>query len=171
MDMKRFSSLIILFTIIFLTSCGKEGVGPQDHLAITDSEVIIGRLEWYDIASVEESHEMAFKNSSAVASVYVPEHPSRCTGFLISQDVLMTNHHCIPEAKYDKDVVVTFDLVAGVKRKDVKRYDCSEFIGSHKVLDYAIVRCKKNPGQIYGQLTLSEENLAAGDEVYVLHQN
>ncbi len=153
-----------------LASCGGGKADPSGEFQTTTSSIIIGDLDWEEI-SVLKSGSLEQKNALAVAHVDLPVMGSRCTGFLISDDVVMTNQHCIPTLAHAKGVTVSFEVIAGVPKGSEKRFDCSEFIGNNQALDFALLKCKGNPGRQYGKVELTEEPVQVGEPVYVVQQN
>lgn len=167
----RISQIVTLLTLsTLLASCGGKKSGSEAGFETTQSSIIIGSLDWEEV-SVLKSGSMEKKNALAVAHVDLPVMGSRCTGFLISDDVVMTNQHCIPTASHSRGVTVSFEVVAGVPQGSEKRYDCSEFIGNNQELDFALLKCKGNPGAQYGKVKLSEQAGQVGEPIYVVQQN
>ncbi len=146
---------------------GGGGVDDGSGASNVEGGVIVGAVDWVDAidlpaASVER------KASRATAYVTVPEAQARCSGFLISADVLMTNRHCIPTAYFATNVRAHFlyertDVAAGI-------VVCDEFIGADEALDYALVRCKGRPGDVYGFLDLDDRALTEGFGIQLFHQ-
>jgi len=156
-------------TLLILFSCGKDG-GPTGTASFTESSIIVGDLDWKDVTTLSSSSGER-ENSFAVGSIDLPVMRSRCTGFLISDDVLMTNHHCIPSSGFARGVTVTFNHESGVVKNNFDSYDCSEFIGNNEELDFALLRCVGSPGSKYGFMTLDSTTVSLGEEIYVVQQN
>ncbi len=130
------------------TRLDEGGAGDDVQLgnsAVLDMGVIVGDLDW---VSSTELTGTAKRASLATGYVSIPQASARCSGFLIGRDVFMTNHHCVsgPETAFGVTVNFKYDTLwdeSGVVR-------CDEFIGADQALDYALVRCQGNPGDIYG---------------------
>jgi V8-like Glu-specific endopeptidase len=161
--------VVLLLSFIQLNSCGENNplVTHQDKVR---SSVIIGDLEWEEVSKLKQSSP-EYKASRAVGDVSIPELFSRCTGFLISENVLITNEHCIPSDRFARGVNVTFDHVLGVPESSRAYYKCSDFIGNDELLDFALLKCEGDPGIKYGYLTLSEDEPIVNDGIYVIQQN
>lgn len=167
--MRRRHLCCLLFLLVLVASCGskKEAGGvPQ----LSQGQIIIGSLDWAEIGDLAESSSLKGW-SLPVADVDLPVMGSRCTGFLISDDVLMTNQHCIPSASYARGVSVTFDHIKGVASSARERFDCSEFIGNDETLDFALLRCSGSPGAVYGHVNLDGASFASGKQITVIQQN
>lgn len=163
---------IKLFKLAFLTlfivaGCGEKAYRGEDVLT---GNVIIGDVDWREITDLASSHPIR-KNGKAVADVKIPKIGSRCTGFMISEDILMTNHHCIPDSSYAVGVTAAFKHEAGVSESGWKKRNCSTFIGNNQVLDYALLRCAGSPGAEFGILELSAERQPVGTSIYIIQQN
>jgi V8-like Glu-specific endopeptidase len=160
--------LISLLTIsLLIISCGKNS--SPDSLSLVPGQVIVGQIDWLDIYDHRVPIE-AFKNAKAVAHLEIPVMDSRCTGSLISKNVILTNQHCIPDSSYAVGVVATFNFDSK-NTKTRKTYNCSKFLGNDEVLDYALLECTNDPGVELGFLELDPKMPVVGDEIYVLHQN
>lgn len=134
-----------------------------------DDAVIVGGVQWQEAASLPEgSAERA--SSRAVAYLSIPAAGTRCTGFLIAADVLMTNEHCIPDAASAQGARALFQYEEGGPTTDAG-VDCSEFLGNDAGLDYALLRCVGRPGDTWGVVALEATTPAKNADVYVVHQN
>ncbi len=164
-----FISLLSL-SLVWTASCGKRDAAPAAGLDVVESSIIVGSLDWEEVTTLKSQAEEK-RNASAVAHVDLPAMGSRCTGFLIKNNILMTNHHCIPTESHARGVTVSFNVVEGVPKGQEERFDCSEFIGNNQELDFALLKCTGNPGQKYGVVELSEESFSGPGDVYVIQQN
>ncbi len=85
--------------------------------------------------------------------------PRVCTGFLVGQNTLMTNHHCVDSQEICDSVIATF----GYERKQDGRLNLGEQYRCVKVdsgrmdfeLDYAVIELQGTPGDKWGKLDLS----------------
>lgn len=169
MNVHFFKSSVLFLSLSLMFSCGKRDSSAGDGFSVTQGSIIVGSLDWYEVTELKSSSIRAASRS--VAHVDLPVMGSRCTGFLISEDVLMTNQHCIPSEMHSKGVTVSFNLEYGTKLGSEERFDCSEFIGNNQELDFALLKCKGQPGKKYGHVQLSEGSVLEGDQVYVVQQN
>ena len=120
--------------------------------------VIIGDLDWIDVIELSDDDPIR-QHSFAVADVRIPAASSRCTGFLISKNVLMTNNHCVENRSQARGLTAAFKHEKGVLEADWDKYLCDEFIGNDSRLDYALVRCRENPGEVHGFVRLQTEKM------------
>jgi V8-like Glu-specific endopeptidase len=153
-----------------LISCGKKESSSADGFSVTQSSIIVGSLDWYEVTELKSNSSIR-NSSKSVAHVDLPSMGSRCTGFLISNDVLMTNQHCIPSSFYARGVTASFNYEQGTPLGTEERFDCSEFIGNNQELDFALLKCKGEPGKKYGFVQLSDSSVDEGDQIYVVQQN
>ncbi len=154
-----------------LTGCAQavDQAGPMADGAPDDAAVIVGAVDWQEAAALPEgSAERAV--SRAVAYLQIPAQSSRCTGFLIAPDVVMTNHHCIPSAAAAAGVRAFFHYEEGGPADD-PGVDCSEFLGNDDGLDFALLRCPSRPGDALGVVALEPTDPSRNAGIYVIHQN
>jgi V8-like Glu-specific endopeptidase len=83
------------------------------------------------------------------------------SGFLIANDLLLTNHHVLPDSKSADGTTVEFNYQvnwAG-ELEPVRRYklDSTRYRTSPE-LDYTIVRVTENPGDLFGFVDLAKRN-------------
>lgn len=131
---------------------------------------VIGDLDWQNINELSLSDPVRV-NSFAIGNLDIPLYESRCSGFLISPDVLMTNQHCIETQIHAWDVSVKFNFLQDVPDNLRQEFKCNEFIGMNKELDFALLRCKGRPGELVGYLSLDTEDVLIKDPAYVIQQN
>jgi hypothetical protein len=150
-------------------SCGK-----QDHyngdVGPIGSSVIIGSTDWKEIGTLASSNQIR-QAASPVGDIDIPAVGSRCTGFLISADVFLTNHHCITKRSDAVGVTVSFNHQAGVAKASIEKFDCSTFIGNDEELDFALLKCAGSPGLKYGIAQLDGRELSPSESIYVVQQN
>jgi hypothetical protein len=86
-----------------------------------------------------------------------------CTGFLVADDLLVTNYHCISTSAEAANTLVDFGLDrAGVSPKTFR--GCRlEVINSSLSYDYVVVRLINSPGRIYGHVMLTSYNRESFD--------
>ncbi|MBL7665996.1 MAG: trypsin-like peptidase domain-containing protein [Bacteriovoracaceae bacterium] len=159
---------LILYLILFVSACGKPSQGPNSEIG--SSPVIIGELNWDEIPDLKDSDPRKAR-ASAVADLDLPRMQARCTGFLISEDLIMTNQHCVPSRSLAPGTSAIFNRQKGISSSRYERYDCSEFVASDYYLDFTILRCKNSPGKKYGYFTLKDVNVSRGEKVHVIQQN
>ncbi|MDD0852924.1 serine protease [Halobacteriovorax sp. GB3] len=164
---KRHGVLLVLLLTLF--SCGKKD-HTENSAKLMNSSIIIGSLDWKEVTTLLETDIKRVK-SKAVATIDLPAMGSRCTGFLISEDLLMTNHHCIPTPAHASGVTATFNRLHGVSATEYIPYDCSEFVLNNQALDFAILRCTSSPGLEYNTVELATQEVSVGEPIYVVQQN
>lgn len=139
-------------------------------LAPEMNAAIIGDLEWTDI-SILENEDPIKLNSLAIADLNISLMGNRCSGFLVSESVLMTNFHCVPTRFHTYELLASFDRINGRPLESQREYHCDEYIGGNKAFDYSLVRCRQSPGMTYGYLNLNNDSPNPEQEAYVIQQN
>ncbi len=158
-----------IFLVLFiLSACGKN----NSQLAQVRGEaVIIGEVDWQDVTDLDDSAPERV-NSHFVADLRIPAASSRCTGFMISEDYLVTNEHCIESSSDARGVLAIFNHEKGVSSSQWHRYLCDEFVTNSRILDYAILKCKGSPGLHHGYVKFElEKSVKKSDSLYVIQQN
>jgi len=156
--MKLFK-LLTLFAGYFLFSFDSQAL----------DKVIIGDFEpnWVNAESIK--NEEINQQSRAIGRLIMPaKKNSACTAFLISDDVIMTNEHCIGSADDAVGAKVLFDYL---DEGEHHTFICDQFISNNEKLDYALLKCQGSPGSIFGTVKLSSTELDNGSQIYVVHQN
>jgi len=147
---------------------GEAAIAVADEGGKDEAAVIIGAVDWVDVNALAAG-TAARENARAVAYLDIPAHGSRCTGFLIAHDVIMTNQHCIRSPESARGVQAFFRYEAGVAGDTP--VDCSVFLGNDEVLDFALLQCAGRPGDTYGTVSLAERAAGSAERIYVIHQN
>lgn len=167
--MKKYAkSFLLLSSLVTLfASCGKEV--PVGKFQTSESSIIVGDVDWRDITELSDNDPKRV-SSHAVIDVQFAN-GGRCSGFLISNNVMMTNQHCILSASDVVGMKVFAKHEAGVSKDAWAEIKCNKFLGNDEVLDFALVECEGSPGAEYGKVELDEGMPEVGEEVYVIHQN
>ncbi len=118
-------------------------------------EKVVGLNNLLRISWLSHALELA----AAIARVVTPEGPG--TGFLVAPDLLLTNHHVLPDAATIDAATVEFNYQvnwAG-ELEPVRRYklDGADHVTS-KELDYTIARVRESPGDLFGFVDLSKRS-------------
>jgi V8-like Glu-specific endopeptidase len=93
-----------------------------------------------------------------------------CTGFLIADDLLLTNEHCVNS----QDVCATTKALFGfsINQNGVARpreqVRCTRVEKASFPLDYALLRLDGDPGQRWGTLVFAEQAPRAGEKVFIV---
>lgn len=97
--------------------------------------------------------------------------PRVCTGFLVGDDALMTNHHCISTDIECRSTVALFgyQLTPEGRLDAGRQYECRAVDGGRVDydLDFAVLELDGRPGEEWGVLALAGEDpptAAAGDD-------
>ncbi|WP_417398206.1 trypsin-like serine peptidase [Gimesia chilikensis] len=98
------------------------------------------------------------------------------TGFLIAQDLLMTNNHVLPNAGIAEGEEVWFNYQRSSRSNAMlpEKYvlDPDGFFYTNIELDFSVVRVKGDPGLKWGFLLLQNQNPRAGTAAIVIqHPN
>lgn len=168
-----------MVAVMVLAGCGSAELAvdegeASDTLFSAESTVIVGTVNWKSTTLLSATSAEA-KNARAVGYLSIPAKGTRCTAWLIANDKVVTNHHCISSATQAVGAKVSFDYVDGVTSSKRAWYDCSKFIRAWSDVDASVLQCAprdgKLPGTVYGTIPLATGNVSTGAGIYVLHQN
>ncbi|RKG59334.1 serine protease [Corallococcus sp. CA054B] len=170
--------LVGAMLVMGLTACGSvepmdvPDAEPNEALASQESNVIVGTLNWVSATSLTGTQRT---KSLAVGYLSIPAVGSRCTAWLVSNDVIITNNHCVGSASEAVGARVSFNYEDGVASASRVWYPCATFIKTWSSDDMTALRCSavngQLPGQVYGFLTVASTNAATSATVYVVNQN
>lgn len=177
------SKKIAVLSVFLLAACGKGGSGGGESNGIAGAdpactkklnlvenqamnEVIIGDLKWSTTELLKDKAKKS--NASSTAHLSIKARSSRCTGFLINNNTIMTNNHCVTKPSDARGIVATFNYT---KNNPGKKYTCDKFIMTNSGLDVALIQCQGNPGAEQSQVVLGGFKGEIGDDIYITHQN
>ncbi|QRK06766.1 trypsin-like peptidase domain-containing protein [Archangium violaceum] len=169
--------IVRAFLVVGLTGCGASELPmdvPDAELGSNESNVIVGSVNWTAATSLSStSTERA--RSKAVGYLSIPAVGSRCTAWLVADDKVITNNHCIGSSADAVGARVSFNYEDGVSSTSRIWYDCSTFVRTWTAEDMTVIQCKPLngylPGQVYGKLTVASGNAANNSAMYIVHQN
>ncbi len=145
---------------------------PTETLQTQESPVIVGSVNWSSATSLSGTERT---RSKAVGYLSIPARGSRCTAWLVSNDVAITNNHCISTSSHASGAKISFNYEDGVSSSSRVWYDCSTLIKTWSYEDMTALRCKAingvYPGQTYGYLTVASSNASTNTSAYIIHQN
>lgn len=99
-----------------------------------------------------------------------------CTGFMVTPNLLLTNHHCVSTAESCLGTVAIFgyqrDAVG--RLQPTKQYDCLAVVATSKARDYSLLRLDGEPGTAgeWGVLQFNTSAvLAAAQPLYLVQHS
>lgn len=105
---------------------------------------------------------MSAARSVAKLSFPIGKKLATCTGFMITDNLLLTNHHCISTI----DTCFATVAIFGYQRDrsgrilPTKQYDCIAVVATDITLDYSLLRMDGSPGEISQWGSLKIDHLA-----------
>lgn len=98
--------------------------------------------------------------------------PVSCTGFMIADDLLLTNEHCINSQVLCDDAIATFgyEVTSTGSLADGEDYRCLKLIAKDSRLDYVLLQIEGSPGaqDKWGHLELVARDVVQGEALYML---
>ena len=172
--MRQTTLLSTTASLLLASGCVADlSADPATGLVAASSEsssVIVGGVNWQDITALDATSPERVA-SHAVGYLALPAQGARCTAFLIAQDVIMTNEHCVPNANAAQGATAAFAYETGTSTGQRAMFDCSTFLGNDADLDFALLQCTGSPGATQGVVTLDDTEATSGEALYVIHQN
>ncbi|MBF0298063.1 MAG: trypsin-like peptidase domain-containing protein [Oligoflexia bacterium] len=183
-----FLQALLALSLLLLVSCNNNSSAPQNLSSeelsnntnvasgAVESKAIVGSIDWLSVMNLNKSNNVQ-NNIRAVGLIDIPSMDSRCTAFLISEDMIMTNWHCFPNASDAVGARVYFDFVSAdsgsTAYKSGNSFLCQQLLLTYEELDVAVLKCEGNPGRIYGKVSLEGDRVerSVGEDIYVVHQN
>lgn len=96
--------------------------------------------------------------------------PHVCTGFLVSDNLFVTNHHCVPDKTTCDTTVAMFGYQKD--KNDVlqygKQYSCVGVLGANYEYDYSLLKLEGAPGQVWGRLEFSDSGVTDGQALTII---
>ncbi|MEA2193281.1 MAG: hypothetical protein QOI73_3402, partial [Solirubrobacteraceae bacterium] len=136
------------------TLASEEWVEDDAFVPLT-YEKVVGINNLLSIGWVSRALELA----ACVCRVNTPTGPG--SGFLIATDLLLTNHHVLPDEQTAAATVAEFNYQIdwNGQAEPVRRFTCdASFFHNDEELDYAIVRVNDAPGDLYGFVDLARRS-------------
>jgi V8-like Glu-specific endopeptidase len=92
-----------------------------------------------------------------------------CTGFLIDDERMLTNHHCVATAEVCRTTVAVFgyEVVSG-RLNAGQQYQCLEVLAEDRDLDMALLKLTGKPGTVWGRLELTRRTLERHEQAYMI---
>ena len=93
-----------------------------------------------------------------------------CTGFMINNNQLMTNHHCVATDEVCETTMVVFgyQLDENDNRVHGKQYACKKVVDANYKEDYSILELHGTPGDEWGTLAFSAVGLSDSQDLYII---
>lgn len=160
---------LLMLNIVFAVSCGnKSGSEGKKEVWISESQINeVMASQNFDCASVSSGSCPEGVTRLMILNKTNPSKSGVCSGFMVNEDTLVTNNHCVPDAATCKNT-----YIAIYKNGSYEEARCSQFIktfkdyktgDARKMLDATIVKInKKWSGKTF---KLSEQRASEGEVV------
>ncbi|WP_448549675.1 trypsin-like serine peptidase [Thalassotalea fusca] len=129
--------------------------------------------DWEDYADTF-GNESIKNNGKGVALIRfvessIDEEENTCTGFLVSDQLVLTNYHCINSQDTCLNTELVFDYYRPPNVED-KTMACAAFISGNKLLDYAVLSLDKEaPTTQYNKLKVVNDDEWKNHSLYLIH--
>ena len=126
-----------------------------------DQRELVGLIEEGESSIKVMSRAVGQINYRAEDGIYY-----NCTGFLIDEDRLLTNEHCINSTYRCRHMNVQFGFLSWSVNTD--QFRCGAIVSKSEVYDFALLEIPGRPGNIWGSLELSNSDPNDGDLLYII---
>ncbi|HEY8471084.1 MAG TPA: trypsin-like peptidase domain-containing protein [Natronosporangium sp.] len=148
------------------------GLTPAERPDPAGPESVCGRDQSRDAACYKSSHPEIYRRTKAVARLLI-DGVELCTAFRVGpQNRLLTNHHCIGNARQARQTEVWFNYQCAecdgwaVWRPTKVR--AAQVLATDRVLDFTLFTVDNFPAvERFGYLELATGRVKAGEEVYI----
>lgn len=128
-------------------------------------EVIIDDLDWSDYLDLQNAREK--RNSKSTGQIKIPTINASCTAFLVNENTIMTNNHCVPNQLYAEGV----RLFLRDDNQMRETFFCEKLLTTSSTLDFSLLECDGFPGRKYGYIPLGLSVPAKNQDMYVVQEN
>jgi V8-like Glu-specific endopeptidase len=157
----------VFLILIMLLSCGKKL--PSVNRPVP-SGVIVGDVNWKEFSQNNRWKNSIKKNALTVAHLQILSNNSRCNGFLLTNDIIMTSYHCVPDQKTATNLKAKFGPAPGETQE--RSFSCANLVGYNEKLHYSLIQCSDAPGKLLGTVGLEENpEIVVEDQIYLIHHN
>ena len=172
--MIRFNFIICL---IFVASCGSDDsfessgkkTSPinscQSSVDRLTGQVIIGDLDWNDYLDLKNTRKI--RNSKTTGQINIPIINANCTAFLVNENTIMTNNHCVPNDLHAEGV----RLFLRDEDKSKETFFCDKLLATNASLDFSLLECNGYPGDKYGFIPLGQTSPSKNQNMYLVQEN
>lgn len=181
----RLSLTLILVMVGLCAACSQRARGGSDEgEGCADGQCdgvgnINGEVDWLEPSQVEDPQLLALTRASGMLQTDKGEGTSRCSATLIAPDLLLTNHHCVPDAESALGSVFYPETEREVSayQRLMRRFPCTELVATSCAHDVSVLRCQPNaqsrslPGEQYGFVNISLRGAYPGDPINLVHTN
>jgi V8-like Glu-specific endopeptidase len=170
------AQLLTLSMVGFLVACSgtadEVGFEGDEDIGSAEEHVIVGTVDWSSATTLTGAKA---DRAKAVGYLSIPSISSRCTAWLVSEDLVITNNHCIGSSGQAAGAKVAFNYDDNTNAASRVWYDCSTFVQTWANLDMTALRCSPVngvlPGVANGYLRVAGSDAPTNESIYVLHQN
>lgn len=156
--------ILICFISVAISSCDSSH-SSKSKSCTSAGKIIIGDNDWLDYRQTGDRDQNL--NEKTVAQIKIPKIMANCTGFLISNDVVMTNNHCISSASNAIGVTAIFRDEFGSR----ETFQCANMLMTSIQYDFTLIKCLGNPGRKFGYTKLADKISTVGTPLYVIQEN
>lgn len=93
-----------------------------------------------------------------------------CTGFLVNDDTLVTNEHCVASAELCATTKIMFGYAFDRlgQMSGLEQYDCDAVVGVDDGLDIALLKIRGTPGPKWGTVKLAARDVTQDERLFVV---
>lgn len=140
---------------------------------------INGVVDWIEPRDVTDEGLLNAAKASGMITISGGGETSRCSATLIGPDLLITNHHCVPDQESAGRVsfIPETERERSPYRRFSRRFSCPELVATSCAYDVSILRCRGDrrtgarAGDLYGYVELSLRGAYRGDDINLIHTN
>ena len=117
-----------------------------------------------EIFRPSQSQDGIFRAIQSVVKLNIEGKKIECTGFFISNNLIITNYHCIKTQKECEDTNATLNYYKN--SKEIKETKCLKYIGGDESLDYSLLTLDKEKNKINN--LFNQNNITVGEKLFII---
>lgn len=165
---RSFAVILLLMGLVFSCSNSEEAetqTGSNSGNLCHDSALVAGKsiIGDNDWRPIDRGNYSLSGNEFAVAKLAI-NGSGTCTGFLINNNMIMTNNHCVSR----NGVPVTAHFQA--ENRDIST-SCNQLVITDAALDFTILQCNRDLSREVAPVIFASQALATGTDIYIIQQN
>ena len=133
-------------------------------------ESIIDDPDFEEINAYKSNDDITRVGNAIAKLTFFDNGYDSCTGFMISPNRLMTNHHCVSTLEICETTMAIFGFQKNENGDEVygNQYACENVVTVDYELDFAVLEFQDNPGDKYGFLPFINADVTSDQSVYII---
>lgn len=157
------------FTLVATPRSQGDGVVIDRYRADYTPDATSSIYQRNNLVGIADAPEDIYEGRGPTARVYMAG-VGYCTGFMISNNLMMTNNHCLNDANGCSRTTAQFNYEKDGNGNNTQtdEYSCESVVETDYTLDYTIMRLSGTPGRTYGWYDLADRDPDNGEQGFII---